>query len=583
MGLPRHCMSTDGGDRPLVSVLGSGPPIEAVTAALDDVSVRLDRSEDSLETATLAIATAPTEGDGLTRINRRAVDAGTPWIAIEIGGIGASPTDSPGTVSLLSPTGPCYACLRQRIEATTTPPEAAATASRTDSRFAGALAGRMAIRWLSGEESAGTVISVPHSRRRLLALPHCPICGDERSFTLDRSFRETDLEDVAERIEQAVDEQLGPVHRVGERESYPAPYYLAQLTPTKTFSDAAVMDQAAGVAAGWDRAYVKALGEALERYCAGVYRTDAFVTAPERALSDAVSPDAFVLGPQATPPDTTEAMQWVRGTALRNGSEVHLPAERVVFPPPSRRLGAPITTGLGLGSSTVEAILSGLTEVIERDATMCSWYSTFDPVGLTADDAGVSDLSRRARGEDLSVTLTLLTQDIDVPVVSAAVSRKAWPRFAAGSAADLDADTAARNALGEALQNWMELRALGPEQADEAGQAVAAYANDPSRVSELIDQEPVLAASDVGPENPPTSEAALGYLLEQIESAGLSAYGARLTTRDVHTLGFEAVRVLVPGAQPLFVDEPCFGDRVTTVPPSLGYEPALDRGFHPYP
>ncbi|MFC6769140.1 bacteriocin biosynthesis protein SagD, partial [Natrinema soli] len=65
--------------------------------------------------------------------------------------------------------------------------------------------------------------------------------------------------------------------------------------------------------------------------------------------------------------------------------------------------------------------------------------------------------------------------------------------------------------------------------------------------------------------------------------AGLTPFAARLTTRDVEEIGFEAVRVVVPGAQPLFTDGPFFGERARTVPDDLGFEPRLERAFHPYP
>jgi ribosomal protein S12 methylthiotransferase accessory factor len=68
-----------------------------------------------------------------------------------------------------------------------------------------------------------------------------------------------------------------------------------------------------------------------------------------------------------------------------------------------------------------------------------------------------------------------------------------------------------------------------------------------------------------------------------MDAAGLEAYAASVTSRDVERLGFTAVRVLSPSAQPLFVDEPVFGDRARTVPEDLGFEPRLDRAFHPYP
>jgi ribosomal protein S12 methylthiotransferase accessory factor len=72
-------------------------------------------------------------------------------------------------------------------------------------------------------------------------------------------------------------------------------------------------------------------------------------------------------------------------------------------------------------------------------------------------------------------------------------------------------------------------------------------------------------------------------VLDRLATADLDVYAARLTTPDVAGLGFEAVRVLVPDAQPLFTDDPYFGSRAESVPPELGFEPRLDREHHPYP
>ena len=55
------------------------------------------------------------------------------------------------------------------------------------------------------------------------------------------------------------------------------------------------------------------------------------------------------------------------------------------------------------------------------------------------------------------------------------------------------------------------------------------------------------------------------------------------TVEANESLGFEAVRVLVPAAQPLFTGEAYFGDRAREVPGSLGFEPRLEREPHPFP
>jgi ribosomal protein S12 methylthiotransferase accessory factor len=326
---------------------------------------------------------------------------------------------------------------------------------------------------------------------------------------------------------------------------------------------------------------MKALGEGLERYCAGVYRDAEFERAPG---ADRVPPSAFVAPDDGTADASERAHAWVPGEDLATGAPVSLPASLVHHPPPGDPPRPPITTGLGLGSGGVEALLSGLYEVIERDATMLSWYSTHEPLGLTVDDEAFDALLARARAERLTVTPRLCTVDVDVPVVAVAVHREdGWPRFAVGSGADLDAVEAARDALAEALQNWMELRAIGAGDAGAEDGAIGRYADFPPEARAFVAGDDGVPASAVGPDDLPEGPAALDAVVERATAAGLSVYGSRLTTPDVADLGFEAVRVASPEAQPLFVGDPYFGERAESVPPELGYEPRLDRAFHPFP
>jgi ribosomal protein S12 methylthiotransferase accessory factor len=325
---------------------------------------------------------------------------------------------------------------------------------------------------------------------------------------------------------------------------------------------------------------MKALGEALERYCAGIYTLEEFRTAPPNGMHGAIPPSDFVC---QTAPDPTVDISWVPGENLHTGDSVPLPAEFVHYPPPSQQYRPPVTTGLGLGNSTTEALLAGLYEVIERDATMLSWYSTFDPLGLDIEDDGYETLVQRADSEGLDVSTLLVTQDVDVPVVVAAVHREEWPSFAVGSDADLDVTGAARSALAEALQNWMELRGMGPEQAETASGAIGQYASFPPAVKSYVDADGTIPAESVGPDELPEGADELDAVLEHLADADLAAYGVRTTTRDVASLGFEAVRALVPQAQPLFFGEGYFGERAETVPAEMGFEPRPAHDHHPFP
>ncbi len=393
---------------------------------------------------------------------------------------------------------------------------------------------------------------------------------------LHRNEDTRSLEESISLAEVAFDERVGPIGSVGELESFPVPYYLATLAETP-FSDGDAPDHAGGVGRDWDPAFMKALGEALERYSAAVYRTADFLTAPSAPIDS---------GRFVRPDDSSDKRirHWYSAENLETGNTVQVPAELVVFPPAERTIRPSITTGLGLGNDRSEAILSGLYEVVERDAAMLAWYSTYEPMGLAIDDDGFETLVNRAESEGLSTTAVLLTQDIDVPVVAVCVHREGeWPRFAAGSAADLDPAAAARGALEEAIQNWLELRRMGMERAADAGGSIGTYAAFPKPVREFVNPETTVPAATVGPVDRPRGSAELAALVDRVTAAGLDAYAARLTPRDVESMGFESVRALVPSAQPLFTGEPYFGRRARTVPESLGFEPRLNREYHPFP
>ncbi|EMA45793.1 YcaO-like family protein [Halococcus saccharolyticus] len=582
-----------------VGIVGTGAVADAVRAALADADATVEAIEpDTIGTTDLGIVIDEVGATVFERANDHARESETPWLVVERGGVGDREVCE-ASVAGFGPETACYECLCRRVEANADdesseddPGESEANESGLDATtawFAGALAGTEARRLCAGEPSRvlGGVIEVPHAERRVLPVPNCGCTGEEdRDRALVRDFEERALDDALARAERALDDQVGIVREVGEAASFPAPYYLARTGETAGFSDASAASEAAGVAGDWDRAFMKALGEALERYSAGIYRDAAFTHATADDLDDPIPPDTFVLPGDSTAEPATddgEELPWISGEHLDSGASVHLPAEFVGFPPPERRHGSPITTGLGLGNSGSEALCSGLYEVIERDAAMVSWYSTFSPLGLAVDDEAFATLTARARSEGLSVQPVLLTQDVDVPVVAVAIEREEWPRFAVGSAADLDPAAAARSALAEALQSWMELRAMGPDAANAAEGAIGEYAESPGVAAEFFDTTQHVPAASVGPDPAPTGADELGALVERVTDAGLDPYAARLTPRDIEQLGFEAVRVLVPSSQPLFTDEAYFGERAQRVPRESGFEPQLDREFHPYP
>ncbi len=567
------------------TVVGSGPGAAAAAAALADAGVETATDAERIADADGAVVVGTAGDSQFERANERALDGGTPWVAVELGGLGGLPVVE-AAVTGFAPGRGCYDCLRSRVRANHDGDTADTSGDDIDpatARLAGAVAGHEIVRHLSGETGVfGRVVVVPYTERPLLPVPGCD-CGSPPEPFVERTHTDRSVEASLERAERALDDLVGVVQEVGEAESFPVPYYLARLGDSAVFSDATAAQNAAGVDPDWNRAFMKALGEGLERYCAGVYRTDELRAGTPEAVDSggvetAVDPGAFVC--RQAP--AGESIRWVPGTDLHRDEQVLLPAAFVHHPPARERYRPAVTTGLGFGNSGVEALLSGLYEVLERDAAMLSWYSSFDPLELAVDSERVATMRARAASEGLDVTLLLLTMDIDVPVVAAAVHRDDWPRFALGTAADLDAGAAAGSALAEALQNWLELRGMGPDRAAEASGAIGAYADRPDAAEAFLDTAATVDGADISAASVDGADE-LDAVLDRVADAGLDAYAARTTTRDVDLLGFEAVRVLVPAAQPLAFGEMYFGDRAETAPTALGFEPRPDRDHHPFP
>ncbi|WP_158056215.1 YcaO-like family protein [Halorussus halophilus] len=581
---------------PTVALVGSGPAAEATMAALGDANADVVQTDvERIAAADLAVVADAVGATAFERATEVARESGTPWLAVELGGVGGyAVPEVDAAVSGFAPPTACFDCLRTRVAANAEEGTDSPDIDQANARFAGALAGREAATLVSGGESSvlGGVLELPHAERNVLPVPGCSCAtGTHRDPTLDRGYTDVAIDDALARAEETVDDRVGVVSSIGEVESFPAPYYLAQVADTTGFSDVQAAEQAAGVAADWNAALMKALGEALERYSAGVYRDDDFESGRPADFQSGgpadfdsvVAPDRFVRPEDWPEPDPTESIRWVEGSDLHTDERTLLPAEFVQFPPPETRYKPSITTGLGLGNSSVEALLSGLYETIERDATMLSWYSSFDPLGLRVESDAFETLEKRARAEELSVTPLLVTQDVDVPVVAVAVHREnSWPQFAVGSDADLDPDAAATSALAEALQNWMELRSMGREDAADADGAIGEYADFPETAREFVAVETEIPSASVGADDA-SGEAELDAVLDRVADADLDVYAARLTPRDVEAVGFEAVRVLAPEAQPLFTGDSFFGERARTVPGELGFEFRPEREPHPYP
>ena len=250
-----------------------------------------------------------------------------------------------------------------------------------------------------------------------------------------------------------------------------------------------------------------------------------------------------------------EGVPRVAATNLTRGRRVAVPASAIHFDPaltPRRATGAPPRSlGLGAGPDRAAARLSGLLELIERDAAFAWWMEGRPPRAFDAAPLApaAADLARMRGGAVAPVRPTTfldLVSPTGVPVVCA-LSRDAGGRgLAFGLKAALCPRRAAQGAAIELLQMEMALelarhrRAQGRETEDDAG-PLARAGLDPDAWDAFSPRPPA------GCDRP--SIAGLDDLV-----AHLAARGHEVTVVDLEGPGdalLSVAKVFVPGLRPM--------------------------------
>jgi len=422
------------------------------------------------------------------------------------------------------------------------------------------------------------------------------------------------------------DPRVGIVHDVGEVAIEPGSprffHYGAQACNTRAFVAQRNFHETGGAAATREIGLAKAVGEAVERYCAAIYALDEFpLTSAEDAGFACVEPSDFALhSPEqyAQPgfpwiPFTRETViRWTPAVHVASGAPVHVPAAFTWIPYTYVRgsgdgpIGQPISTGMACHGSRDRAIYSGLCEVVERDCFTIAWQAQTRPPRVRPETLPdpVYDLVRRFEATGDKVVLLDITTDNGIPCILAVLlsdaPRRASRVFAAS--ADLDPERAFTKALEELAHtrrySQQIVRYLPPVSSANDWEDVVTqkdhlnFGADPAN-RELVDG--LLASPERRSWSDYRSLASdpagdLAEAIRRVAQTGHQVYAANLTSPDVAELGLHVWRTLIPGYHPLFMGHrirALGGNRLYEVPQRLGHaglERHRDCGLpHPYP
>jgi len=325
-----------------------------------------------------------------------------------------------------------------------------------------------------------------------------------------------------------------------------------------------------------DLAEAAAIGEALERYSGSYLPEDRVVLASAAELGeDAVAPERFALFSDEQyrepafpfrPFERDTVVGWVDGFSVPDGRRVYLPAQLAFMPwgPKARevRVGHATSSGLACAATLEEAILTGLLELVERDAFMLTWHNRLSlPLLEWGAHAEITRLDCRYFAPSrLRYSAVDLSAFLRVPTVLGVVHGPPGELGAlgVGAASAARIEDAWRKALAEAfsVRRWVADRALEePELLRRPAATVQTFDDhtlfyadeDRARSATFLDAaDERLAVGDVGPLEGDNVLELIEAVCRRLAAHGTSAYAVDVTSPDVSAAGLRVVHVLAP-------------------------------------
>ncbi len=365
----------------------------------------------------------------------------------------------------------------------------------------------------------------------------------------------------------------------------------------------------------WYEAVLATIGEVVERYCPAFYDLEKFTRRSYRTLDkNAISPEQVALfhGKQYSsegfyfkPFTKNSELYWSSCYNLITGEEVMYPASLIYFPwhVDEDRIGLSTSTGLAGHIDYHEAILTGLYELIERDAFMISWMQQLDIPKMRI-SSDIREYLNKFFPEHYEFHFFDITLDLSVPTTfGICFGEEEFGKFVA-------VGSATRNTYGNSLKKVIK----------EIGQTVPYFRYflekkqnwNPKDFTELrsfedhslfyLKKKEYLSVFDRFVESVPSKDITFHTydetntqkeiisILKIFDDKNYDVLLANLTTSDIRESGFCSIKVLCPQLIQMNGHYRYYfsgGERLYDVPANLGYKgqsyDELNKYPHPFP
>lgn len=588
----------------------------------------LDKIRD-LTTDTLVIgAMAPARIRGQICLEQACRSAGIAFLGAEIIGTRGSvgPLSLPGTRG-------CWLCARQRRQARSHDPHAAARADRLSfahypplppdvaRAFARAVAEDVRCFLNPGGDLTlrrhvriVDVAGQTSTRHGFIPMPLCETCGSDRSpeKTPDLSdmLKQPSEDTIRDVFRDWIDPETGPfvgpcLRRLPHQTRVHAA--VAQVAPFCPFqTDPAPPEPAAGKGLSAGQALLGALGEAFERYAASRCDPRRLVWATLARLDGQVFDprDVGLYSPcqyarkdfPFKPFDPDIDHLWGEAVNPRTGGRAWVLASQLYyrFPPGfSDYAGQVTSSGLAAGTDFESAAMRAVLELVERDAVMVAWLRAKPgrllPMELC--DADTTRVIGDLAAFGASVRLYRIEGAGGIPVVLCAAmgDGQSWPGLSATSAAHPKLRKAIRGAVLEQAASGIGLMKMlrdntGPRPARPEDVQPGQFLDHACYYLRQREKELAFLHDAQSLEPAPRRQAAKARNLVELVSTlgddGIQIALADLTPDDVAGASFRVVRAVAIGLQPLACG---FGmEFLGSRRLSQGNETSLNAAIHPF-
>ena len=324
-----------------------------------------------------------------------------------------------------------------------------------------------------------------------------------------------------------------------------------------------------------DAARVKAAAETLERLCLRSGPPEGLTLAPFAEVENAVDPAEFLCfsdgqvdGRRRRAEELRAAPRlWVPARELISGRRHQVPAELVWLGVPQAAgsiRAESHSNGAAFGQRVAEepgrAALSGLLELIERDALVGWWHGCFEACRVSVCSDRVEELRATLRRYRLETILIDVTNDLGVPTAVALTLDRTGggPGVTCGAASRLDWNDAAHHAVMESIGyrgpvrlSWAR-KSPNPDAPLDGIDARIWRWYPVERIAELESFVGGLETVERSVEGPRVEADRLHGLLSE---RGWRWFLADISLPEITDAGFEAVRAVVPELHAIYFRE----------------------------